>query len=83
MALGAEWVLTMRRTLKENWQPIVRAAKAETLPQLRHCLEQALYRAGDAAAMPWPALADSWQREADAIRRLIELRGAKHIVDKL
>ena len=62
------------RELRDNWQPLVRAKRATNIPQMLHCLDQARYRAGDADAIPWSALADSWRREADEIRKMIEQR---------
>ena len=62
------------RELRDNWQPLVRARRATNIPQMLHCLQQARYRADDAAAIPWPALAASWRREANDIRELIRQR---------
>lgn len=35
--------------------------------QLRHARSHAIERIADAKAIPWPALAEAWQRDLDAI----------------
>ena len=64
----------VKRTLAENWQPVIRAGKAVNVAQLRHCLEQCRIRVLDAEAMPWPSLAESWRRDAEVIQKMIDFR---------
>lgn len=57
------------------WMPAQRAQGSRSPEGLRRCLEQAEYRVLDAKRIPWPALAESWQRDVDQIKALIAARG--------
>jgi len=57
------------------FRPLFRAQASASMGTLRQCLRQAEDRVVDAQAMRWPALAQSWQRDLDGIKALIEQRG--------
>lgn len=43
--------------------------------QARKALQALEHRVADARAIPWPALAASWQRDLDAFRAKVVARG--------
>lgn len=59
-----------------------RAREAKTIRGLHNCLNAAKDRVTDAKAIPWPALADSWQRTYEAIEAMcLEREGGKSYPD--
>lgn len=55
--------------------PVERDPPLRNASQARKSLKALEHRVADAAAMPWPALAESWRRDAEAYRAKIVARG--------